>query len=1225
MADRKVKLIIEVDDRDVENAEATLTKYGVSVKRASDSNAELGASMRGAVVEGNLLADVIEKGTEVMVHGAEAVFELVKGYAEYGESLEKAKQLTGFSIQELSALEMQNRKTGGSFDQVGEGLKNFTKLIGDANNGVKEADARMSRLGLDPVKAAKDLDAAFSSVLKKIVSIPDPVGQANASIDAFGESGYKLLPFIKSFNGDIEELIKKAKELGVQMSDSDVRAAAQFQEALSDVQERARGVGITFAKELMPVVKDVLDSINGWLHRNQGEVQGWAHNVSFALREIAANWERLKALKEGAEDLFSGPPADGDWTAKNARAAARQKIYDRANAFDRGEDPDKIGSLADLRKGDDTYIASPSLYGGYNQPGPGKAAKTPKAKKEHVLSPEAKSIIEHADSIGISPLDLATLLFYEGAGSLSTSTRGGKGNKYLGPMQMGPWEQQHYGIKAGMSFDKYLDQGMRFLTDRGVRPGDDLLTLYKAVNGGNVNVSENASDGNGTIRQHVERMIRDRRPQAQKLFDGFAADGKSVFGDVSKMLEQQSDRLTKEGRDQLTRSIADLWMKMGIIPDGKILNDITRLAVDEAKKQGVAQPGSADIVDRFRNAGPGHSPIDISTPDLSADINTRMTSTQAYLKAYRDGFDLTQRQLDLDERRKNFEDIIGVRLDDQNQSRKEANQDLLEQLAMLQKMDVVSEAETRALDEKVHISREIRDLQVEIMNAGKNDGLIVEAAHLRDILELRNRERDAIISINRSQLELSHAMEISNNQIRAGIYEHMAAQKTLNQGIVDGINGTYDAILQRMNEPLDKLNQKSKGLLSFITEPLKAMQAQSLNNIFTGVVDKLFPGMGSQMEKAKNPVVGELKDHTKLLEQIARNTGGMPSGYVPSGGAKGGIRGIIDTIFGRGRSGGNSGNAPGGTPWFNPNGGSNYAAVGNDDEYHEGGSGSPDGSGFLSNFKSMFGAKNNVLTGKDSKAAGYMAGIGSIAQMLGGFLGENRAGRTLQYAGMGAQLGANFGPWGAAIGAGVGAIFGLFGHHDDAEKKLKQAAQQQFGINVSDKSVLKQLVVLGEGMFGKGKVGANAVAVVGSEEGQNILRAYAQSTGQSSLQIDRLSYGDPNWSGNQFTQRFSGMGTIGGGGSRIFSTAAGSYGPVPSVGTPATANVLDRTLLAAVAESHYQVAEQLARLNVMPPGPLVRMGLEQDPDAAADAYDASFSNNGAIRQDQYSRLTGQAN
>ena len=121
-----------------------------------------------------------------------------------------------------------------------------------------------------------------------------------------------------------------------------------------------------------------------------------------------------------------------------------------------------------------------------------------------------------------------------------------------------------------------------------------------------------------------------------------------------------------------------------------------------------------------------------------------------------------------------------------------------------------------------------------------------------------------------------------------------------------------------------------------------------------------------------------------------------------------------------------------------------------------------------------------------------------------------------------------FGPWGAAIGAGVGALIGFFTGKDDAEKKLKQAASSQFGIDVKDKEVLKAPKNLGEGMFGKGKVGPNADAVVRSENGMNILRSYAESSHQSGLKIDRLNMGDPDWKGNDFRQQFGGFREAGG-------------------------------------------------------------------------------------------------
>jgi hypothetical protein len=73
----------------------------------------------------------------------------------------------------------------------------------------------------------------------------------------------------------------------------------------------------------------------------------------------------------------------------------------------------------------------------------------------------------------------------------------------------------------------------------------------------------------------------------------------------------------------------------------------------------------------------------------------------------------------------------------------------------------------------------------------------------------------------------------------------------------------------------------------------------------------------------------------------------------------------------------------------------------------------------------LFAPKENILTGKTSKTAGYMNGIGAIMAMAGGAIG-GRFGNVLGMAGQGMAIGSMFGPWGAAIGAAAGGLIGLF-------------------------------------------------------------------------------------------------------------------------------------------------------------------------------------------------------
>lgn len=134
----------------------------------------------------------------------------------------------------------------------------------------------------------------------------------------------------------------------------------------------------------------------------------------------------------------------------------------------------------------------------------------------------AQALVSHSNSLGLNPYDIATLISYETGGTFNPGVRGGKNNAHVGLIQFGAEEQRKYGIKPGMTFEQQMVAVAGYLKDRGARPGDDLLTLYKIVNGGNRNVSSKASDGNGTIEQHVARMRAEHAGNAARFLTGNA-------------------------------------------------------------------------------------------------------------------------------------------------------------------------------------------------------------------------------------------------------------------------------------------------------------------------------------------------------------------------------------------------------------------------------------------------------------------------------------------------------------------------------------------------------------------------------------------------------------------------------------------------------------------------------------------------------------------------------
>ena len=123
------------------------------------------------------------------------------------------------------------------------------------------------------------------------------------------------------------------------------------------------------------------------------------------------------------------------------------------------------------------------------------------------VTPGAKgkkeSIALAAQQLGIDPVDLAAVMSLETGGSYSTTIIGGAGNNYQGLIQFGPTERRTYGYDERQSFEQQvLGPVVKYLKDRGVKPGHGAKEIYAAILTGNVaNLARGGidwKDANGT-------------------------------------------------------------------------------------------------------------------------------------------------------------------------------------------------------------------------------------------------------------------------------------------------------------------------------------------------------------------------------------------------------------------------------------------------------------------------------------------------------------------------------------------------------------------------------------------------------------------------------------------------------------------------------------------------------------------------------------------------------
>jgi hypothetical protein len=233
------------------------------------------------------------------------VYDLTKSTADFGSEIFDASQKTGLSAERISAIKFAADQSGASLEQFTGGAARFARTIGEAGNGSEKAQAKLDRLGV----TSRDLDTALKQALATIAKMPPGTDQMTAAIDAFGKSGADLIPFIRSFDGDLEALTEKARELGVTMDDEAARAADEFGDQLDTLGEQFAGLGRQIGITFMPIFMDMASGMSNFFAANQEEINTWFSNLRLALQGVAGYAEDARQAHERLRGEFEKQPS----------------------------------------------------------------------------------------------------------------------------------------------------------------------------------------------------------------------------------------------------------------------------------------------------------------------------------------------------------------------------------------------------------------------------------------------------------------------------------------------------------------------------------------------------------------------------------------------------------------------------------------------------------------------------------------------------------------------------------------------------------------------------------------------------------------------------------------------------------------------------------------------------------------------------------------------------
>ena len=178
--------------------------------------------------------------------------------AKAGDEIDKMSQKLGMSAEAYQEWDYVLKISGTEMSNMSTGLKTLTNKLDDAKNGSESAQGMFAQLGLSMEElSTMSREDVFAAVVNGFQGMADSTERAALANDIFGKSGQELAPLFNTTAEETQELINKANEYGMVMSEDMVKASADYVDAQTTLQGALGGLKNQMMGELLPSLTDV--------------------------------------------------------------------------------------------------------------------------------------------------------------------------------------------------------------------------------------------------------------------------------------------------------------------------------------------------------------------------------------------------------------------------------------------------------------------------------------------------------------------------------------------------------------------------------------------------------------------------------------------------------------------------------------------------------------------------------------------------------------------------------------------------------------------------------------------------------------------------------------------------------------------------------------------------------------------------------------------------------
>jgi hypothetical protein len=185
----------------------------------------------------------------------------IKKQITVADEMGKLAQATGTTSEYLSSMALVASQGGTTLETVAKGTKKLSQNMYDVSKGIGEAKDAFEDLNIKVANSDGTLrssEEVMKDIATRFSKMEDGAAKTAYAMDIFGRAGAELIPMLNGGRDGIEQLQKKAEEMGLVISTKTALEAAYFNDQLDILMKSAQGAGRGLALSLIPWLNETL-------------------------------------------------------------------------------------------------------------------------------------------------------------------------------------------------------------------------------------------------------------------------------------------------------------------------------------------------------------------------------------------------------------------------------------------------------------------------------------------------------------------------------------------------------------------------------------------------------------------------------------------------------------------------------------------------------------------------------------------------------------------------------------------------------------------------------------------------------------------------------------------------------------------------------------------------------------------------------------------------------